>query len=319
MNCVTSKKFYAEHVPKGVPIFYQPFYLDVVTEGEWEATCLLENDKILAIMPYSLRHCKQALIQQPAFTIYLGPFFPDHQRSNLALGKEMEILEALESSIKKHDYYNQNWHPSSRNWMPFYWKGYHQSTRYSYVISGPREMQHVREGYNQNVRRNLKRSGAIIWVEQTTHTNELFSVICKTFKRKGMQQPYNFQMFKELVRRCVEEQCCSIMLAKDADANIHAAMFLVWDDKWVYYMAGGVDDKYKTSGAVTLLFDKAIQFAMDTGRSFDFEGSMIRSVEKYFRSFGAVQQEYFVLTKVNSGILRIRLALARIHQVFSPF
>lgn len=313
MKLETSKQLYAERLPKGIPIFYQPFYLDVVAEKSWEAITCFENDNVVALMPYGFKTGGYRVVKQPPLAIYQGPYFVQET----GLGKEMSVLAEFEKLIKPFDYYNQNWHPTSMNWLPFYWKGYVQSTRYSYVISNS-SMEEVRAGYNENVRRNLKKAVNIVEVEICDQFDTLFSVLEKTFARKGLEQPYNKHMFRRLVDECRSRQCCSMLVARDADRKVHAGMFIIWDDQWVYYMAGGVDSDHKNSGAMTLLFDKAIEFAMQSGRSFDFEGSMIQDIEKYFRSFGAVQQQYFVVTKVRSKFLRLRLAMARIHPAFNP-
>ena len=319
MIAVKSKKFYTDHLPPGLPVFYQPFYLDAVTKGNWEASCLCDDDdKVLACMPYALSQTTYNIIRQPPLTIYQGPFFTEEYRHKISLNDEMELLEALESSFLPYDYYNQNWHPSSRNWLPFYWKGYHQSTRYTYIIPGPRDIETIRTGYNENVRRNIKKSSANIRIEETSETEGFFGVVQKTFDRKNEKQPYDLTIFKGLIQSCFDQKCCTIYLARDTSENLHGGMFIIWDSKWVYYMAGGIDEGFKKSGAMSLLFGKAIEFAMRTGRSFDFGGSMIEPIEKFFRSFGAVQQEYFVVTKVKSPVLRIRLALGKFHSAFSP-
>lgn len=319
MKLVTSKTFYREHLPPDLPIFYRPFFLDVVTGGNWEVCCVCHHDRIVAIMPYPIDQGRYSLVRQPAFTIYLGPLVLENERVNISVGLEMEILELFADSIKEVDYYNQNWYPSSRNWLPFYWKGYIQSSRYSYIIPVSLTIGDIRARYNKNVRRNLKRGAPSVKIEEPRDPKEFFQLLGKTFERKGMDQPYDLKLFNKLVEECFSKKCCSILLARDSSGNVHAGMFLVWDDQCVYYMAGGVDDKFKKSGAMTLLFDRAIEFAAGSGKSFDFEGSMIQSVEKYFRSFGAVQQEYFVVTRVNSPFLRLCFALGKIHSIFDPF
>jgi hypothetical protein len=44
-------------------------------------------------------------------------------------------------------------------------------------------------------------------------------------------------------------------------------------------------------------------------KKFDFEGSMIEPVEKFFRAFGATQMPYFQVKKTNSRLLKLRSAL----------
>jgi hypothetical protein len=42
---------------------------------------------------------------------------------------------------------------------------------------------------------------------------------------------------------------------------------------------------------------EAVQFAATVTRKFDFEGSMMEPVERFFRAFGARQFPYFHVTK----------------------
>ena len=94
------------------------------------------------------------------------------------------------------------------------------------------------------------------------------------------------------------------MIATDSDGNIHAAMFLVWSNKTVYYLVGGSNPKYRNSEAMTMLIWKAIEFGSSMSSEFDFEGTMVESIERFIRGFGAEQIPYFQLTKVTPAFLR---------------
>ena len=67
---------------------------------------------------------------------------------------------------------------------------------------------------------------------------------------------------------------------------------------------GGVVPEKKDLGGTDAVLIEGIKFAMETNRTFDFEGSMIESIEKYFRSFGAIQRAYFNIFKTNSNYLK---------------
>jgi len=54
---------------------------------------------------------------------------------------------------------------------------------------------------------------------------------------------------------------------------------------------------------------EAIRYASTVTKQFDFEGSMIESVERFFRAFGAVQTPYFRITKTPSRALRAKQCL----------
>jgi hypothetical protein len=58
-----------------------------------------------------------------------------------------------------------------------------------------------------------------------------------------------------------------------------------------------------------LVLFESIKFAMQSKRAFDFEGSMIESIEKYFRTFGAIQKPYHSVSKTSSKSLKILIPL----------
>ena len=58
-------------------------------------------------------------------------------------------------------------------------------------------------------------------------------------------------------------------------------------------------------GALTLALWAAIQHFRGLCNTFDFEGSMIREVEKYFMSFSAVQTPVLSVSKINSKSLML--------------
>jgi len=83
-----------------------------------------------------------------------------------------------------------------------------------------------------------------------------------------------------------------------------AANFLVEDSETVYYLMGGIDPEFADIGAMDLVQYESIKYALSKGKNFDFEGSMVESIEKYFRSFGATQKAYFEVTKTESKLLK---------------
>jgi hypothetical protein len=76
-------------------------------------------------------------------------------------------------------------------------------------------------------------------------------------------------------------------------------------------MAGG-DPDLRASGAHSLLLWRALETAAEVAPSFDFGGSMIESIERFFRAFGGEQRRFFRMTKVSSPCVRIRHDLMRL-------
>ncbi|MBE7441610.1 MAG: hypothetical protein HS119_04060 [Flavobacteriales bacterium] len=56
---------------------------------------------------------------------------------------------------------------------------------------------------------------------------------------------------------------------------------------------------------MSLLLWEAIKRSKNKTKSFNFEGSMIESIERYFRAFGGKQTPYFEITKRTSKVLKL--------------
>ena len=79
--------------------------------------------------------------------------------------------------------------------------------------------------------------------------------------------------------------------------------FIAWQESSAYYLAGGGDPELRASGAHSLILWEGIRFTAQYTDLFDFEGSMIPGVERFFREFGAIQTPFFTITKGNLSLL----------------
>src|SRR5699024_787057 len=121
----------------------------------------------------------------------------------------------------------------------------------------------------------------------------------RTLNRKKASTREDFGLFSRVFEASTSRNQGQLFVARDARKNIHAALFLVWDQHSAYYLMGGASGRFRTSGAQSLLMWEAIKFASDKTNKFDFEGSMLEPVERFFRGFGARQKPYFQITKMS--------------------
>lgn len=77
-------------------------------------------------------------------------------------------------------------------------------------------------------------------------------------------------------------------------------VYCVYDQMNCYYILGGVDKSSSVPGINALLVQKTIEKAKQLGcKTYDFEGSMIKGVEAFFRSFGGQLEPYYTVNKAN--------------------
>jgi len=86
-----------------------------------------------------------------------------------------------------------------------------------------------------------------------------------------------------------------------------AGTFVVHDAKAAYYLLGGYQTEGKHYGAGALAMFESIRRARDLGLEvFDFEGSVVPAIERYFRGFGGRLTPRF---RVNKAWLPLEMAL----------
>lgn len=286
-----------------LPIFVQPWYLDAVCAGgAWDAAVLEAGGEVLAVLPYFL---KQKLgfryVTMPHFTKHMGVFFAE----DFPLSRQHQLLEALIAQLPKLHAFHQSFHPDFTNWLPFYWSGFRQTTRYTYRLNVS-DLDEVSRNINRNMRRNIKKAQENLTVT-TGGTPEAFYAINRlSFERQNLQPPYTFEQFQRHDAALAAHNARQFFFAQDESGRVHAAAYLIWDAQRSYYHLSGDDPDLRDSGAGILLVWEAIRYTNEVLKlqSFDFEGSMIPSVEAIRRQFGAVQVPYFDIQIHHSMLLQ---------------
>ena len=300
-----------------IPIFSKPWYLDAVAGKNMWDVCLIEKGgEIVASMPYIVKRKFGFKISiMPKFSQTLGPYikYPKGQKYYKRLSWEKKIMTEIIHQLPKVDYFSQNFNSNLLNWLPFYWKGYEQSTLYTYILENmPLEV--LEDHFNNDIRRRRRRAKDLgIEVFESSDIEKFYELYQKNLDKKNTkilarQLKYNFKIVKNLYH-CCEINSSVRMFFAELNGKPIAANFLVYDSNTVFYIMGWSDRDKKDLGGMDAVQFEAIKFAMQSGREFDFEGSMTESIEKYFRSFGAVQKQFFKITKYNSKILKLRNAL----------
>ncbi len=294
-----------------LPLFAQPWWLDAVCGSDnWDILLSMKDSEIIASMPiYIRKKYGFKYITQPPLTQTNGLWinYPKNQRSDKRLSLEKKVLTNIIEQIEKLkiDEYYQNMEYSFTNWLPFYWKGYRQTTRYTYVIEDLSDLDEVYSNLNTRIRTDIRKADKIVEVKRNCGIEVLFEMNKKNFKKQGKNIPYNLDLLNRIDIGCIERDCRKILYAEDEDGRIHAVIYLVWDINKMYYLLGGRDPLLRNSGANSLLIWEGMKLASKMGIVFDFEGSMIESVEHFFKGFGAIQKAYFSITKNYSIIFHL--------------
>lgn len=295
-----------------VPIYSKPWWLDAVCgEDNWDVWIYKKDNHILAAMPYykevrgSYHYITKAPLTQNNGIIFLE----DQTRKKTRQAKfEEEIIGHACDFIDSLnlDVYEQQYQHSFTNWLPFSWRNYSCLTRYTYVIDETSDLESVERNFTQDCRRMIERGRRATSICNDMNYEDFYKYHELVFKKQGLNCPFSFQLWERLYYSAIKNNSGSIFYAKDKNNNIHAILFLVWDERYVYHLLGGSMPEYSVSQAYAYLTYHGISIAHKMGLSYDFEGSMIERISKAFRRFGGDPKPYFRIRKIfNPEIIRL--------------
>ncbi|MEO8204786.1 MAG: GNAT family N-acetyltransferase [Chthoniobacterales bacterium] len=298
-----------------VPVFSQTWWLEAVAPGQWNYSVARRGEEIAAVLPYTykIKFSRWKLLEMPGLTPYLGPYLRESSAKNSKrLGEEKDLMNELIAGLPEYASFQMAFHPKITNWLPFYWKNFTASTRYTYLLPGPFEIDAIWKETAQNIRTDIRKAEKIVSIS-TTEDFEIFLELHKaTFFRQNKQLPFTENFLRTLNLRITEHGTKTIFVAYDKNKIPHAAIYILHDKTTDYYFLSGSDPSLRNSGALSLLIWTAIQNASKNGKSFDFEGSMVESIERFVRAFGAIQTPYFEIRQIPSFTIKIYRALYRL-------
>ena len=265
-------------------------------------------------LPYTfkMRLNRLRLIEMPRLTPYLGPWLrASNAKYANRLGEEKDLMTELIDALPPFAAFQQDFHPAITNWLPFHWKGFSQTTRYTYRMDATTDLEALWSETRDSVRTDIKKAKKQVEVAETGDVEKFLELHRLTFSRQNKPLPHSEETLRRLDAVCAAHVARKILIATGGDGRTHAAVYLVTDRHAVYYLLSGSDAELRNSGAISLLLWEGIRWASEQRKQFDFEGSMVEPIERAFRSFGGRQVPYFGIEKCDSPLLKLYRAGCR--------
>lgn len=295
------KEQYKKLSKEDLPVFYQPFWLDAVAT-QWDVLLHLKNDKIIFVMPYAYTiHQGQINIYTPILTPYLGPYFvhPHPEKNVTRISREINILENIIEQIPSFKYFRLKCPIETTNCLPFLWHQFNITIKYTYYFPHPIDIDRIWHELKDTNRNSIRNAQKRLCIETSSDYNLLYELMEQSFSRKSTFTNIDRNLFLSLGKSIDAYRSGQMYLAKNQEGQVEAGALFVWDKQKVYYLIGGINTQVKQNGAMNLLVFQGINIAAQTNRSFDFEGSILKGIEQFFRSFGANLIPYYVIEKSN--------------------
>jgi len=305
-------KTFCEQRQSEVPLFMQYWWMETVCKGKsWNVALVEENSDVLAAMPYHYgRRLGISYILMPQLTQFTGPlfFYPEglNEYHRIEFEKRCvdSLLEQMESVNAKMIMLHLS--PKVTNWLPFYWHGYRQTTRYTYRIEDISDVHSVFEGFERSENRQKKIAK---YIDKTELRFDMSPVDFAAFhsrywKAKGQRDLLDEDFIIHVCSEAIQRDHGVIGALYDSNGCLLAARFIVYDSLCAHSLLSAADISRHKSGHTETLIYGLIRHLSGKTKSYDFEGSMNAGIEHFYRSFGATQVQYFEIYKASNIFLQ---------------
>jgi hypothetical protein len=251
----------------------------------------------------------------PSLTPYLGVLYPSSTAKYVTqISNNKEIGSAFAVFLKNEfdEVADLAFSPEVVDLQPFIWQGFTTNLRYTYRLSLT-DFPSVFDNMDAARRRNIvSAEKQEVQIERGVDFGEIVRLSEKSFERQSLVSSHGqaIHRFEAALRRAGR---CRGFLARSKEGEPLGAVWIAWDDKRAYYLLGGYDQSAKSNNAVALAMWRAIQFTATDLKlpEFDFEGSAIPAVERFFRKFGGTLTPYHCTHyRRPSGVRRVGRNLA---------
>lgn len=283
----------------------------VCVKGDWDVVIARRDDGVVeGVLVYHKRRYRGfELLIMPPMTAYNGIyiFYPNNQKAVKKERYTYRVTEKLMSGLPSHSLYFQQYHPDFHNWLGLYWNGYKQMTRYTYRIDKSQSEEEMYAKIKYTTRKDIESAKAIVSIEEIDFETYREAAVA-SFSRRGRSVPGNLQVLRNLHDTFSPERKVKILGARHNESGaLSSGVILAMDLMATYWISGFVDIQENHKTTQSLLLWHAI--TNGTGITFDFEGSIIKEIESYTRSFGGELTPHSRIYNVPNFFLRKGLAL----------
>lgn len=227
------------------------------------------------------------ILRNPPYTPQIGPFFESRASNPAARTDEQRlIVEAMADYLSSPGAAVVSLCLSQgvTDCLPFYWRGWKVAPHYTYHIDLTVDEDHLFAAMSNERRKNMRKALADdIQVEETVDPIVMSGLVVETFARH--QKAFANHVMEKILRSYLPGENSYCLVSREK-SRVVAGVCIIHDSRTAYYLMGGYTDGAH-HGAGPLAMWHAILKAKSLGlKVFDFEGSSVPSIERYFRGFG---------------------------------
>lgn len=241
-------------------------------------------------------------LKLPPYTPHCGLFFHSDSKNNSSLNNfSKEVMNEICDffTVQKSALTVLAFPSTIIDFQPFIWNKYKVVPNYTYRIGLEKSIEDIKANFDSKNRNVINKAikEEVLVTENALAKEELYRFFINSLNTTDANI-YEEEL-KNIFLKFSDDSNSFSMVAKKND-ELLGVVFCVYDRHNCYYLLGGVNKQSGVQGVNNLLVQKSIEKAQALGcTTFDFEGSMLKGVEKFFRSFGPELVPYFTVNKAS--------------------
>ena len=267
-------------------IYAFSWYLDIVAKKDWEILVLGDYEAVMPIPFYRVKKkFLKRLVTQPLFCQQLGVF------SLTELKEDTHSL--FIQNLEPLDIHNYSFNTENTSFLK---EKKIALKKINLELDLQKTAVDLEKNYSKNLKRNIKKginNQLKITKKIVVEDFMLMKKSNATHKIKKKQ----LNKIKTLITEIQKREYGAFYGVKKENTLVAIVFILKFKNRLIHLFSVS-NSVGKKTGAISFLFDSIIKKNANTNTLFDFEGSMIASIAKFFKSFGAVENIYLEINNV---------------------
>lgn len=262
-------------------VYAYSWYLDIVSPG-WEAL-VTENYEFVMPLPVKTKY-KISYLVQPILTQQLGVF-----------SKHKIEEDIVEEFIKKIPYFSYEINLNEYN---FYSKAL---VFPNFILNMDQPYEHIISAYSKNTIRNIEKANKFkLEVRSNIPIDDFLDFYYSDEKNYlTVKRP----VLEKLIKTGISTNMLTLYGVITQKENLIAGLCLLHSCNMLTNLLPVSNSEGKSASAMFLLIDYLIKNNDTQFKTFDFEGSRIDGVARFYKGFGAKNHPYYTLKRLRPTFL----------------